>query len=233
MTNVFIEQVLLCSKAENGEVDGRAYLKRLIKKPGRYRTVNAGRLATPTSDPIRTLSTYRYMSGKEMKEVPIDEIRIEKQTKQTCAFSSLAAAYSAVNDVMAKEVIQRNIDNSLVKDPFQFATDLLRTGKLNIDVQSFGWMRLDPMLDRSEWPTMCQLLGDDGTVNHCVTLMGEFIFESNTDKPMDINRENLDWCVSTDKVKCRFLGVIKAVRFSHKKKKKEWKLNVAGMSGDV
>jgi len=129
-----------------------------------------------------------------------------------------------LGDKKAHKVIHENIDESLKRNPFNFAMYLLRTKEMNIQVEKYGWMQHKILVDRSPWPTICQLLGDDGSINHCITTMGDFVFETNSDHVKDLSKETLNWCVSTDSEKCNFLGVVRAMRFSHARPRKEWKL---------
>ena len=226
MTDIFIDQVLLSSSARKGQVCGKSYVRRLVQNKGHFRVATAGRMGVPLVEPLQRLMQYSYKAEDAIKYIPVEQIHIEKQTKETCCFSSLCAAYKLLGDKEAYKVIHANIDESLTKDPFNFAMYLLRNSRLNICVEKFGWMQHDILEDKSRWPTMCQLLADDGTVNHCITTMGDFMFESNSDHPKEISKEFLDWCVSTDEEKCRYMGVVRAMRFWHQKPRSEWKLHV-------
>jgi hypothetical protein len=44
----------------------------------------------------------------------------------------------------------------------------------------------------SEWPTLCVLLGYDYSQNHAVTVVNDWILESNSDFAMKLTKENLD-----------------------------------------
>ena len=163
---------------------------------------------------------YIYKEEDTLKYLPCKDIQIKKQTKETCCFSSLSTAYKVLGYTKAYQVIHDNIDESLTKNSFNFAIFLLRNRELNIQVEKYGWMQHDIMSNQSPWPTICQLLGYDGCINHCT--MGDFVFESNSDHPRDLSKETLNWCVSTgtDKEKCIFVGVVHAMRFSHIKPRK-------------
>ena len=44
------------------------------------------------------------------------------------------------------------------------------------------------------YPVLCNLLAKDGSTNHCVTIVDNFIFDSNRQHAMTLNKQNLDWC---------------------------------------
>ena len=224
MTDVFIEQVILSSSEEEGQNSGRKFLERLVHNQGIYELNTPGRIGARSEEPIQKLMQYTYTEHDTLKYLNCRDITINKQTKETCCFSSLSAAYELLGDKKAHKVIHDNIDESLKKNPFNFAMYLLRNKDMNIQVKKYGWMQHKILEERSPWPTICQLLGDDGSINHCITTMGDFVFESNSDHVKDLSKETLNWCVSTDKEKCNFLGVVRAMRFSHAKPRKEWKL---------
>ena len=54
---------------------------------------------------------------------------------------------------------------------------------------------------------MLVLEGNDGSKSHAIATVQNLIFDSNCDCAMDLSKENLDWCVSSDHVDCQFVGV--------------------------
>ena len=57
------------------------------------------------------------------------------------------------------------------------------------------------------------LQGSDGKSDHCVTLLGKLIFDSNFEKALPLCCEALDLCCSSDEVKTTFHSVVEAILF--------------------
>ena len=87
-----------------------------------------------------------------------------------------------------------------------------KKGKLNIMVYS-------------DFPTIAILEGNDGSCSHSITTIGKWIFDSNLEQAMELNQDNLDWCVSSKLERGKFVGIIDAVCFkiNPKQKKFQWK----------
>ena len=64
------------------------------------------------------------------------------------------------------------------------------------------------------------LLGDDFSQNHAVTVVNNWILDSNADFAMELTQENLDWSVSTATQSVHFVKVVKVARFVQYKKQK-------------
>jgi hypothetical protein len=57
------------------------------------------------------------------------------------------------------------------------------------------------------------LRSSDGKEDHCVTLLGKWIFDSNFKRALPLCKEALDWCCSSDEVKDTFEKVVEARMF--------------------
>ena len=62
-------------------------------------------------------------------------------------------------------------------------------------------------------PTVCVLLGDDYSDNHAITIVKDWILDSNAEYAMKVSQENLNWCVSSSTVSVIFLQVVEVVSF--------------------
>ena len=51
------------------------------------------------------------------------------------------------------------------------------------------------------------LEGDDGGKSHAIATVQNCIFDSNCEFAMKLNKENLNWYVSSDDVECKFVRV--------------------------
>jgi len=99
------------------------------------------------------------------------------------------------------------------------------TSIISIMKKQLGWLEpvrfekgeLNPLENRSKYPTLMILMGDDGSVHHGVTTVGDWLFDSNRDFAEKISTEMLDWCVSNDEEKQKCIGVFVAYRFIERK----------------
>ena len=58
------------------------------------------------------------------------------------------------------------------------------------------------------------LKGSDGKDDHCVTLFGKWIFDSNFKNALPLCKDSLDLCCSSDEKKDTFVSVAQARKFS-------------------
>jgi hypothetical protein len=80
--------------------------------------------------------------------------------------------------------------------------------------QTRVYTELDILTDKSMWPTLCILKGNDNSTNHAVTIVEDFIFDSNNHYALPLTVTSLDWCVSGDDgEEVKFLSVPFAYRF--------------------
>ena len=78
------------------------------------------------------------------------------------------------------------------------------------------------MLDISTFPTVTQLTYFPGIIQHCVTVVGKCIFDSNIPFDLSLTCDNLDLCFTTDdetKLMNGSKGVLKYIRLFPTKKK--------------
>ena len=69
-----------------------------------------------------------------------------------------------------------------------------------------GFMRAD-VFKPHQYPTLVTLIGSDGSLNHCVTLLQDQIFDSNHHCPLPLTQASLDACVR--------LGGADSIRFAN------------------
>jgi hypothetical protein len=63
------------------------------------------------------------------------------------------------------------------------------------------------------WPTLCVLKGSDGSINHAVAIVEEYIFDSNNLYAMPLTTASLDWCCSGEGEEVQFVKLIFAYCF--------------------
>ncbi len=138
---------------------------------------------------------------------------------QSCLFSSLANGFYFIGDNRTGELIENHAKISLQKiDRMKYAIELTRNKIYKYNPIRFKGEQFDIFSNTSEWPTLCVLLGDDYSQNHAITVVNDWILDSNSDFAMKLTTENLDWCVSTATDSVAFVKVVKAIRFVQYKK---------------
>lgn len=162
-------------------------------------------------------------STKEMVYLPSKElfrIRVKQPAGiQTCLFSSLANGFYFIGDELTGQLIETHARCSLQKiDRLKYAIQLTRNKQYRYNPIRYRGELFDIFLNQSEWPTLCVLVGDDHSHNHAVTVVKDWILDSNCDFAMKLTQENLDWCVSSATESVHFVKVVKAVRFFQNKK---------------
>ena len=116
-------------------------------------------------------------------------------------------------DQVVANVIGENITASLHQtDRLQFANELLRTKKLKYVPKIFKRDQLHVLTYISCYPTLCILTGEDGATNHAVTVVGEWVFDSNLECAIPLSRSSLDWCCSSPHVDVKWRSVHKALK---------------------
>ena len=120
---------------------------------------------------------------------------------------------------MTGQLIEAHAKCSLQKvDRLKYAIELTRNKQYKYNPIRYKGDSFDIFSNQSEWPTLCVLVGDDHSHNHAVTVVKNWILDSNSDFAMNLTQENLDWCVSTTTESVHFVKVVKAIRFIQNKK---------------
>jgi hypothetical protein len=180
---------------------------------------------------------------------PPDDFRIQTNIpvyqqlhRDTCVASALASAFRYFNDEKAHRIMKEYINRSANEtDRLQQMESMLVNRNLRYRVEKFGkeatfrkeavHKRVKRTLNIFEniscYPTVVVLRGSDGSVNHAVTVVGTWVFDSNVAYAQPLTLPLLDWCCSTDTVRSNFVQVHYAMRFfpaSSKLIRKEWNI---------
>ncbi len=142
--------------------------------------------------------------------------------RSTCVFNSMAcalaylgrknAANALVNlalgtpNMTGKQVIEA-LSNAMI----EYAPDIGRGEKWR--KRSKKIMEYDPVKQTSPFPTLLQLMGNDGGVQHAVTTVDEWIFDSVEKHAIPLSHANLGRCCGTE---LGFARVFAAYRFERK-----------------
>jgi len=168
---------------------------------------------------------------------PPDSFRIQTMIpvyqqlhRDTCVASGLASAFRYFNDEKAHKILKEYINRSANEaDRLQQIKSMLVNRTLRYKVVQYGKeprtsfngkfrhrkcrRALDIFENISCFPTVVILRGSDGSVNHAVTVVGTWVFDSNVAYAQPLTLPLLDWCCSTDTVRADFVQVHYAMRF--------------------
>ena len=120
-------------------------------------------------------------------------IKYCQKSFNSCCFSSLASAFACINHNNAANAISIRIEeylNSEVGNRIYFSNDILRNNKINegkaqvyfkmIKSKKKGLYKF--LEDISENVTLVQLMDSLGNVNRTISVVGNWIFDSNHEK---------------------------------------------------
>ena len=151
---------------------------------------------------------------------------IVKKTLNICCFSSLASAFASIKHFKAANDISMRIEESLnseVVNCINYANDIFKTKENNlgevrvhynlIKYKKKGEYKL--LEDISANGTLVQFMDSLVNVNHAISVVGNWIFDSNYEKALVLNRASLDMicALSVGEEKAtKFESVFTAVR---------------------
>jgi hypothetical protein len=164
------------------------------------------------------------------------KVKYQQNDAATCLLSSAASALdyigrnvlgnhvgiveaaSEIQNVAKRTIGKQLFENnwSLLKKQIQIKIGFLLPKKLN------RWF--NPNLDKSLYPTVVQLMAKDGGVEHAVTIVGEWIFDSNFQEALPLSTHALDFLCAPDgeeNVQGWFQEVYHGFRFEEDKNKKK------------
>lgn len=119
-------------------------------------------------------------------------------------FNSLVNALNYINDFDGRDAVLSKLRASMEFDEYgDLAKNWMKFTMhvINVDVKGYDSRIMkcfDILGDQSYWPTLCILEGSNGGVNHAVTVVEDFIFDSNNHTAIPLTRENLDFCCQSD-----------------------------------
>jgi hypothetical protein len=148
--------------------------------------------------------------------------RIQRPGENSCVFNSLGNALHYINDYHGRDAVFDQLNKSLDYSEYrEFAKTRRKFAAyvMNFCVKGYNaklLTNLDVLNDRTMWPTLCILKGDDNSTNHAVTIVEDYIFDSNNSYALPLNESTLNWCCSGDTAESevKFVSVPFAYRFN-------------------
>ena len=195
------------------EVEG--LFKRAKQNAGNWIEIDAG-----SSRRVGEGNSFRYRDRNLPKSY-----RLQPYGENSCIFNSLANAMHYINDWRARDMLIASIPSSLSYDSYKtVAASRKKFAAFVVNVKVTGYItavmdKFDILQNHSIWPTLCILRGSDNSVNHAITVVDNFIFDSNCPYAMQLTRDNLDWCCCSDEISTdvKYVEVMFGYRFSQRK----------------
>jgi hypothetical protein len=130
--------------------------------------------------------------------------RVQPPGENSCIMTSLVNAFHYINDWEGRNKLLRKISVSIdyskysawAKNRRSFAAWVMNHSVKGYECRLL--QNVNILHGRTLWPTLCILQGTDGSINHAITTVENFIFESNCTHALTLNIDNLDWCCNTD-----------------------------------
>jgi len=162
-------------------------------------------------------SYTKYLPSNNSKNV--FQIKVKQPPSEpSCIFSSLANGFYFIGDEKAGQLLEHHAKYSLqIVDRMKYAIQLTRNKEFRYNPIRYRSECFNIFNNDSEWPTVCILLGNDYSDNHAVTVVKDWILDSNAQYAMKVTQENLNWCVSSPTQSVIFLRVVEAVCFMQHK----------------
>jgi hypothetical protein len=153
--------------------------------------------------------------------------RMQPTGERSCVFNSLINALHYINDYAGRDQLLNYLPTSLNYEKMSmfshsraaFAAQIMNKEVTGYQIQTMK--NFDILQNRSMWPTLCVLRGSDSSINHAVTVVENYIFDSNRSCAMNLTKSNLDWCCSDFSGKQQFVAIHTAYRFNKIKPKPE------------
>jgi hypothetical protein len=144
---------------------------------------------------------------------------MQRFNEKSCVFNSLINALHYMNDYDGRDMLLENLPKSLNYQEMRsvshrrlaFAAQIMNNQVTGYNIKYFD--QIDILEDRSMWPTLCVLKSSDNSASHAITIVENYIFDSNVSHALELNKQNLDWCCSDLTCRETFCGVHSAYRF--------------------
>ena len=151
-------------------------------------------------------------------------VKYQQGTASTGVFSSAASAIYAFGDeraaesvaARAKESIKRSVNRiDFLQQTVSGEVKGWQTEKL---IRGDAAAAFDCLATRSPYPTCILMHGSDGSTDHCIATMGNWIFDSNMSHALPLCQASLDQCVDLDEKGVTFKRCVLLFRMIPSKK---------------
>ena len=158
----------------------------------------------------------------------------QKPTKQTCMVYSFASALDYIGARQAGSELYRKSNMFVNKsDAIQKFSVAARQIDEHLRFKKIDVRNYDILKNGENDLVLASLKGSDGKDDHCVTVYGSWLFDSNFDYALPLTKEALDLCCSAENTQDKFVSVnearicqyamdIKKKKSKKKNKKRKW-----------
>ena len=166
------------------------YIKQLFQSHNDKRDINTFRFFQVPIGNAKCVESFKFQN-----DAPI--LKYCQNSLNSCCFSSLASAFVSINHNKAANSISLRIEESLeseVGNRIDFANDILKNKKINkgetkvhyslIKYKKKGIYKI--LEDISEHVNLVQLMYSLGNVNHAISVVEYWIFDSNCKKHLSL-----------------------------------------------
>ena len=197
------------------------FILALRNNPGRFLMVPAGKAGNrgSYSKLVRKLIITRWngvhFPTTEMVDKLWPDVVYQQKKKATCMFDGMASALAALGLKKTAAKVHDQARASLKlqqnKEKLALLTFILETHEPWLGKNKSRYKKrgdLDLLQNKSDSPTVAVLESIDGGCNHSVTIVGEWIFDSNEKKALPLCMESLNRCAPPG-----YVGVVYAIRY--------------------
>ena len=156
-------------------------------------------------------------------------VQFQQGEQQYCMFYAYASALFYVGFKQLAHTIRDNAAKyatSGFDEQLKRIVDLMQKNVSWLQPHKFKREELDPLTNKSHFPTVLVLTGTNGSVSHSVATVGKFLCDANLPEARVISKGVLDWCCSTDADAGEFSFVYAAYRFCENPRTKKPKYKV-------
>jgi hypothetical protein len=166
--------------------------------------------------------------GHELIDATYPIIQYRQGKDATCLFSSFASALHFLNvreaaNVIALRASEFSANTAEGLYNWNALLEIMRKHCKWLVPKKVYDSKFNILEDRTIFPTVLSLEASDGGTQHCITIVGNLIFDSNCSRALKLSKEALDHCCSSDTTHCNFVGVHKGYRFVEEERSKKRK----------
>jgi hypothetical protein len=163
------------------------------------------------------ITTWNGVQFRVVERIAVDwpEVRYQQGERATCVFNGMASALHFMGMKNTASKLNAQARNSLKQQEnrkkIELIVKVLQANEPHLLRQKKVYTMkkpIDPLVDRSGSPTLMILESIDGACNHSVTVVGNWIFDSNEERALPLCIEALNKCAPPG-----YVGVVYGVRF--------------------
>lgn len=158
---------------------------------------NGKLVAIPPGAPDKRIDETNTEPPFELLSPSLMRVKYQQWSYRSCVLASFASCLYlfGMNDE-SRKLIDENlpliVKNEYTVNQFQILTNFVQRhckGFTLVKVKN-----IDILNSRSRFPTLFQLIGNDGSQDHCISILGDEVIDSSSSHTLSLCKESLDWC---------------------------------------